>query len=110
MTGSEAKARLALHDEEGSMSETSEVTVTLPSDIARRMREKVAAGDYETESDIVREGLEMLLADNPALETWLRTEGAAAYDAHVADPSRALSIDEVRRNLAALRGRTTAST
>jgi len=89
------------------MSETREVTVTLPSDMARRMREKVAAGDYETESDVVREGLEMLLADNPALETWLRTEGAAAYDAHVADPSRALSIDEVRENLAALRSRTT---
>jgi Arc/MetJ-type ribon-helix-helix transcriptional regulator len=92
------------------MSETREVTVILPSEMARRMREKVAAGDYETESDVVLEGLEMLLGNDSALETWLRTEGVAAYDAHIADPSRALSIDEVRGNLAALRSRATGGT
>ena len=85
------------------MSETRDLTVSLPAEMARLVREKVASGDYVSESDVVREGLELLLGDDPAFEAWLRTEAAAAYDAHVADPSRALSIDEVRRNLAALR-------
>ncbi|MBS7701630.1 MULTISPECIES: hypothetical protein [unclassified Chelatococcus] len=35
-----------------------------------------------------------------ALETWLRTEGVAAYDELKADPSRGLSVEQVRRRLA----------
>ena len=88
------------------MGDTRNLTITLPADMARLVREKVAAGDYATESDVVREGLELLLGRDPAFEAWLRTEAAAAYDAHVADPSRALSIEDVRRNLNALRSRT----
>ena len=40
-----------------------------------------------------------------ALETWLRTEGVAAYDKLKADPSRALSVGEVRQHLAEKRKR-----
>ncbi|MBE0704802.1 MAG: hypothetical protein L0I29_08220 [Hyphomicrobiales bacterium] len=35
-----------------------------------------------------------------ALETWLRTEVVAAYDELKADPSRALTVEQVRRRLA----------
>jgi antitoxin ParD1/3/4 len=89
------------------MSENRDLTVTVSAELVRRVRERVAADEYASESDVIREGLKLLLGDDPAFEAWLRTEAAAAYDALVADPSRALSIDEARGNLAALRGRTT---
>lgn len=40
-----------------------------------------------------------------ALEHWLRTEVVAAYDELKADPSRALSVDQVRQHLAEKRRR-----
>lgn len=40
-----------------------------------------------------------------AFENWLRTEVAAAYDELKADPSRALSVDQVRQHLADKRSR-----
>jgi Arc/MetJ-type ribon-helix-helix transcriptional regulator len=42
--------------------------------------------DYTTESEIIREGLRALSERNTALETWLRTEGVARYDAYKRDP------------------------
>ena len=41
------------------------------------------------------------MARDRALESWLVGQVAPAYDALKADPSRALSIDEVRARLAA---------
>lgn len=38
-------------------------------------------------------------ADKRAIETWLRDEVASAMEALIADPSRALSIDEARARL-----------
>lgn len=35
-----------------------------------------------------------------AFETWLRTEVAASYDELKTDPSRALTVDQVRQHLA----------
>ncbi|WP_260957550.1 hypothetical protein [Pseudomonas citri] len=45
--------------------------------------------------------LRALLARDRALENWLAGQVAPAYDALQADPSRALSIDQVRSRLAA---------
>ncbi len=87
-----------------------QIQVTLPAELARLIDEKVASGEYETESAVVQEGLALLLGEVPAFETWLRTEGAAAYDAIEADPSRAVSMDEVRAQVAALHRATTAGT
>ena len=58
-------------------------------------------GEYATESEVIRDGLRALMARDRALESWLVGQVAPAYDALKADPSRALSIDEVRARLAA---------
>lgn len=60
---------------------------------------KVASGEYANESEVICEGLRSLFARDRAVERWLRTEVAAAYDGLKADPSKALTFDQVRANL-----------
>ena len=66
------------------------------------VRNKVAAGEYQSESDVVRDGLHALQSGDLALEDWLKGEVVPAFDAMRADPSRALSVGQVRAALAAL--------
>jgi antitoxin ParD1/3/4 len=49
---------------------------------------------------VIRDGLRALFAQEAAVETWLRDEVAAAYDAAEADPASAATADEVRQRLA----------
>ena len=59
----------------------------------------VAEGQYATESEVIREGLRALLARDKAVEQWLHTQVAPAYDALKADPTRALSANQVKARL-----------
>lgn len=81
------------------MRTTRQLSVTLPHEMADMVRAKVDAGDYASESEVVREGLRALAARDRALETWLNESVAPAYDRLVADPSRAINVDEVRARL-----------
>ena len=83
------------------MRTTQQFSITLPNDMADAVRSKVAAGEYATESEVFRDGLRALLARDRAVENWLRDQVGPAYDALKADPSRAVSIDQVRAMLAA---------
>jgi antitoxin ParD1/3/4 len=65
------------------------------------VRAKVAAGEYATESEVIRDGLRVLLARDRAVEDWLRKDVAAAYDAIKATPSRAVAVGAVKARLAA---------
>lgn len=87
------------------MRSTQQFSITLPHEMADAVRAKVAGGEYATESEVIREGLRALLARDQAIEKWLRTEVAAAYDELQADPSRALTIEQVRASLATARRR-----
>jgi antitoxin ParD1/3/4 len=82
------------------MRSTQQFSITLPNEMAEAVRAKVAAGEYATESEVIRDGLRALLARDRAVEDWLRSDVASAYDALKADPSRAVSIDRVRARLA----------
>ena len=83
------------------MRTTQQMSITLPKAMARQIRAKVTRGEYATESEVIREGLRALMAQEEAVEEWLRTRVAQAYDAHKADPARALPIETVRASLAA---------
>lgn len=84
------------------MRSTQQFSITLPHEMADAVRAKVASGQYATESEVIRDGLRVLLARDSAVEKWLREDVAAAYDALEADPTRAVSVEEVRARLAAL--------
>jgi putative addiction module CopG family antidote len=82
------------------MRSTQQLSITLPNEMAEQVRAKVAAGEYATESEVIRDGLRALLARDRAVESWLRDQVAPAYDALIAGPSRAVSVAEVRATLA----------
>jgi antitoxin ParD1/3/4 len=83
------------------MRTTQQLSITLPIDMAEAIKAKVASGEYATESEIIRDGLRVLMARDRAVEHWLRDHVAPAYDALKADPSRAVSVKQVRARLAA---------
>ena len=83
------------------MRSTQQFSITLPHEMAEAVRAKVAAGEDATESEVIRDGLRVLLARDRAVEDWLRKDVAAAYDALKASPSRAVSVAAVKARLAA---------
>jgi len=89
------------------MRTTQQFSITLPTEMASLVKSKVASGDYATESEVIRDGLRVLMARDRAVEQWLQTRVGPAYDALKADPSRALPIAEVRKRIAAVHGSAT---
>ena len=83
------------------MRTTQQFSITLPNEMADVVKAKVAAGEYATESEVIRDGLRTLLARDRAVESWLREHVAPAYDALKGHPSRAVSARDVRATLAA---------
>ena len=81
------------------MRSTQQLSITLPNEMADLIRAKVAKGEYATESEVIRDGLRVLLARDRAMEDWLRASVAPAYDAIKADPSRSVSAAHVRAAL-----------
>jgi len=83
------------------MRTTQQFSITLPNEMADLVKTKVATGEYATESEVIRDGLRVLMARDRAVENWLRQEVGPAYDALKADPARAVPVDKVRAALAA---------
>lgn len=80
------------------MRTTSQLSITLPHEMADALRERVDSGAYA--SEVIRDGLRTLFARDQALETWLHSEVVNAYDALVADTAAVVSVGEVRARLA----------
>ena len=83
------------------MRSTQQLSITLPNEMAEAVKAKVAAGEYASESEVIRDGLRALLARDRAVEQWLMRDVTKAYDAIKADPSRVVSASQVRARLAA---------
>ena len=83
------------------MRTTRQLSITLPNGMAEAVKTKVKTGEYASESEVIRDGLRALLARDRAVESWLQNQVGPAYDALKADPSRAVTADQVRARLAA---------
>jgi antitoxin ParD1/3/4 len=83
------------------MRTTQQMSITLPNELAVAVRAKVASGEYASESEVIRDGLRVLIARDRVVERWLRDKVGPAYDALKADPSRAVTPAQVRARLAA---------
>jgi putative addiction module CopG family antidote len=88
------------------MRTTQQFSITLPNDMAEVVKDKVLTGEYATESEVIRDGLRVLMARDRAVESWLHHQIGPAYDALKADPSRAVTVDQVRARLAAEHAKT----
>lgn len=78
------------------------ITVTLPVELADMVKAKVASGEYASESAVIIDSLHALVEKDASTERWLREEAAFAYDAHKADPTRAMPLADA---IAILRAR-----
>jgi len=88
------------------MRTTQQMSITLPNEMADVVKSKVRSGEYASESEVIRDGLRTLLARDRAVENWLNNQVAPAYDALKAEPSRAVSAEQVRARLAAEHAKT----
>jgi len=88
------------------MRTTQQLSITLPNEMADVVKTKVRSGEYASESEVIRDGLRALMAQDRAIESWLNTEVGPAYDALKADPSCAITADQIRARLAAEHAKT----
>jgi putative addiction module CopG family antidote len=77
------------------MRSTRQLSITLPLEMAEMVKQRVASGDYASESEVIRDGLRALQDRDDAVERWLREEVVPTLVKHEADPSRAIPIDQV---------------
>jgi len=63
------------------------------------IRSKVQSGAYDSEADVIREGISILRDEDVELERWLKEVGGARYDSFHADPSSGIPIEQVEKNL-----------
>jgi len=75
------------------------ITVSLPEDMAELVEKKIASGEFADESEVVAEGLRYLADHDAEIEQWLRNEVVPTLRAHDADPSRARTVEETRKEL-----------
>lgn len=85
------------------MRTTQQMSITLPNEMAEFVREKVARGDYASDSEVLRDALRALRERDRAIEAWLRDAVVPAAKALCENPDRALSADDVRAELAKAR-------
>lgn len=81
------------------MRSTQQLSITLPNEMAEFVRAKVASGEYASESEVIRDGLRAMQTRDRALENWLRTEVAEAYDELKSDPSKGRTPEQVLASL-----------
>jgi antitoxin ParD1/3/4 len=70
------------------------LTITLSDDVAKRLDDKVASGEYGSPSEAVEDGLRLL--DVPDFDdATLMAAIRPAYEAYRREPKRAIPADEV---------------
>jgi len=70
--------------------------------MAKEITERVASGAYASESEVIRDGLRALFAQEQAVERWLHADVAMAYDELKIDPTKTISSKQLRAHLADL--------
>jgi len=81
------------------MRTTKQMGITVTLDQAQMIADKVASGQYATESEVVRDGLRILMVRDQTVETWLRDTVVPEYDRVMAGDVELASPDEVRSQL-----------
>lgn len=87
------------------MRTTQQMSITLPNDMADTVRTKVRSGEYASESEVIRDGLRALMARDRVVESWLHNHVGPAFDALKADPSLAVTPEQLRARLAGEHGK-----
>lgn len=71
------------------------VAITVPEEMAERLRAKVASGAYASESEVIGDGLRALDAEEAEIERWLKETVRPIYDRVKNGQEALIPIDEV---------------
>jgi len=77
--------------------------ITLSQEAWEFVRSKVASGEYESESEVLANSLELFREEDEERRRFEREEVIPAHDELIADPSSAIPMEQVRHNLEAAR-------
>ena len=83
------------------MRSTKQMSITLPLEMATVVEQKVASGEYASDSEVIRDGLRALLARDKVIENWLKEVVVPTYDRVQSGNEQTYSADEVRAHLLA---------
>lgn len=81
------------------MPQTEVLEVVLSDESLEFVREKVASGEYLSASEFLDRSLHSLMDEERELRRFEREEVIAAYEESLVNPSAAIPIDQVRRNV-----------
>jgi len=81
------------------MEATRRLEIELPEDVADGVRARVESGEFASESDVVRAGLELLEEQGEVSDPETDAQLAAGYDAWKANPTALYSMDDVDEHL-----------
>jgi putative addiction module CopG family antidote len=75
------------------------LSIELPEQVAELVDARIATGRNASESEVVREALELLAEQDEPREDWMAEELVAGYDAWRADPTSGIPLEEVSAQL-----------
>jgi antitoxin ParD1/3/4 len=81
------------------MTQLRQITIELPEDMIEIMHERIALGQFASESDMVRQGLIALDTQETEVEHWFHQQVAPAYDAYKTGMTRTSGISEAMLRL-----------
>jgi antitoxin ParD1/3/4 len=92
-----------VYQEESLVPQSITLSISLSPEALKFVQDKVAKGEYASESDVINEGLEILERDLAEQEQWEREVLVSAHDRFMADRTSGIPIDKVIENLEARR-------
>ncbi|HWN52595.1 MAG TPA: type II toxin-antitoxin system ParD family antitoxin [Xanthobacteraceae bacterium] len=85
------------------MRTTQQFSITLPHDMAEAVERKIKSGAYASVSEVMRDGVRVLLERDAAVERWLREEVVAGHQEYLADPSKGVPAEAILDRIKARR-------
>lgn len=81
------------------MDATRHLSIELSEDMAEAVRARVESGEFASESEVVRAGLELLQEQDEPHDPELDGQLAAGYDSWKANPTAVYTLEEVEEHL-----------
>ncbi|MFT0174562.1 type II toxin-antitoxin system ParD family antitoxin [Paraburkholderia mimosarum] len=75
------------------------LTITLTPELLEFVRERTAEGDYNSDSEVVRDGLRLLKERDNAVRQWLAEKVVPGYLQYKANPESAMTREQIEQQL-----------
>ncbi|MDR3099414.1 MAG: type II toxin-antitoxin system ParD family antitoxin [Paraburkholderia sp.] len=75
------------------------LTITLTPELLEFVRERTAEGDYNSDSEVIRDGLRLLKERDNAVRQWLTEKVVPSYLQYKANPGGAMTREQIEEQL-----------